>query len=91
MMRGIGGEGFPFSILGYRRGIARVSPETRWFFCPHNCAYGLGRGHPKFLAGNICETAGCWSTSPCSKKMQEYAKSQRDGSFWVHFMLNDAG
>ena len=29
MMRGIGGEGFPFSILGYRRGIARVSPEYR--------------------------------------------------------------
>ena len=24
MMRGIGGEGFFFSILGYRRGIARA-------------------------------------------------------------------
>ena len=83
MMRGIGGEGFPFSILGYRRGIARISPEYRQkhvgFFCPHNCAYGLGRGHPKFLAGNICETAGCWSTSPCSKKMQEYANHSMTG------------
>ena len=29
MMWGIGGEGFLFSFLGYRRGIARVLPETR--------------------------------------------------------------
>ena len=33
MMRGIGGEGFFFSILGYRRGIARVSPEIRELCC----------------------------------------------------------
>ena len=33
MMRGIGGEGFFFSILGYRRGIARVSPEMRELYC----------------------------------------------------------
>ena len=33
MMRGIGGEGFFFSILGYRRGIARVSPEIRELSC----------------------------------------------------------
>ena len=33
MMRGIGGEGFFFSILGYRRGIARVSPEIRELYC----------------------------------------------------------
>ena len=32
MMRGIGGEVF-FSILGYRRGIARVSPEIPELFC----------------------------------------------------------
>ena len=32
-MRGIGGEGFFFSILGYRRGIARVSPEIRELYC----------------------------------------------------------
>ena len=32
MMRGIGGEFF-FSILGYRRGIARVSPEIRELSC----------------------------------------------------------
>ena len=33
MMRGIGDEGFFFSILGYRRGIARVSPEIRELYC----------------------------------------------------------
>ena len=33
MMMGIGGEGFFFSILGYRRGIARVSPEMRELSC----------------------------------------------------------
>ena len=33
MMRGIGGEGFFFSILGHRRGIARVSPEIRELSC----------------------------------------------------------
>ena len=33
MMRGIGGEGFFFSILGHRRGIARVSPEIRELYC----------------------------------------------------------
>ena len=33
MMRGIGGEGFLFSILGYRRGIARVSPEICELSC----------------------------------------------------------
>ena len=33
MMRGIGGEGFFFSILGYRRGIARVSLEIRELSC----------------------------------------------------------
>ena len=33
VMWGIGGEGFCFSFLGYRRGIARVSPETRELSC----------------------------------------------------------
>ena len=33
MMRGIGGKGFFFSILGYRRGIARVSREIRELSC----------------------------------------------------------
>ena len=33
MMRGVGGEGFLFPILRYRRGIARVSPEVRELSC----------------------------------------------------------
>ena len=33
MMRGIGGDGFLFSILGYCRSIARVSPDIRELSC----------------------------------------------------------